>query len=151
MADLVSLSEEDLAEVMRIERLPGYDAFVGQFTLEEHRAEFISNAAHYLGFRKPGGLAGFAILQHLDQPVVLLRRIAVEAVERGTGTQLLRDTMDWVFDNTPAARLDLHVRDTNPRARKIYFREGFEDIGRSDEHRDMAIPRDRWASLRNQA
>lgn len=151
MADLVSLSEEDLAEVMRIERLPGYDAFVGQFTLEEHRAEFFSSAAHYLGFRTPDGLAGFVILQHLDQPVALLRRIAVKTVERGEGTQLLRDAMDWVFDNTPAVRLDLHVRDTNPRARKIYFREGFEDIGRSDDHRDMAIPRERWASLRNQA
>lgn len=151
MADLVSLSEEDLAEVMRIERLPGYDAFVGQFSLDEHRAEFLSAAAHYLGFRKPGGLAGFVILQHLDQPVVLLRRIAVETVEQGAGTKLLRDAMDWVFDNTPAVRLDLHVRDTNPRARKIYFREGFEDIGRSDEHLDMAISRERWESLRNQA
>lgn len=151
MADLVSLSEEDLAEVMRIERLPGYDAFVGRFTLEEHRAELMSQAARYLGFRQPGGLAGFAILQQIDQPVVLLRRIAVESVERGTGTKLLRDAMDWVFNNTPAVRLDLHVRETNPRARKIYFREGFEDIGASDGHLDMAIPRERWASLRNQA
>ena len=109
MADLVSLSEEDLAEVTRIERLPGYDAFVGRFTLEEHRAEFSSQAAHYLGFRKPDGLAGFVILQHLDQPVVLLRRIAIESVGRGVGTQLLRAAMDWVFDNTPATRLDLHV------------------------------------------
>lgn len=151
MADLVSLSEEDLAEVMRIERLPGYDAFVGRFTLEEHRAEFVSNAACYLGYRKPEGLTGFAILQHIDRPQILLRRIAVETVERGIGTRLLRDVMDWVFDNTAAIRLDLNVRETNPRARGIYFREGFEDVGFADDHHKMAIPRERWASLRHQA
>jgi RimJ/RimL family protein N-acetyltransferase len=151
MADLVSLSEEDLAEVMRIERLPGYDAFIGRFTLEEHRAEFISPAAHYLGFRKPGGLTGFVILQQFDQPQILLRRIAIETVERGTGTRLLREVMDWVFDTTAATQLDLNVREANPRARGVYSREGFEDVGFADDHYKMAIPRERWASLRNHA
>ena len=34
MALLVPLTPADIAEVMRIERLPGYDAFIGQFSAD---------------------------------------------------------------------------------------------------------------------
>jgi RimJ/RimL family protein N-acetyltransferase len=148
MTGLVSLSEDDLDEVMRIERLPGYDAFVGRFEWDEHRTELLSTTAQYLGRRKPGGLEGFAILQQFDQPEILLRRIAVETPGSGAGTRLLCDVMDWTFNTTAATRLDLNVRPTNLRARRVYFREGFEDVGFGDEHHKMAIPRERWSSLR---
>ena len=68
MADLVSLSEEDLAEVMRIERLPGYDAFIHSWTAEIHATELTSADARYFGYRAGAALAGFTILRSSASP-----------------------------------------------------------------------------------
>ena len=45
---LVPLDAQDIAEVMRIERLPGYEGFVGTWPAEEHEAERISPDARSL-------------------------------------------------------------------------------------------------------
>ena len=72
---------------MRLERRPGYEAFVGRWEAQEHAAEMASPAARYFGLRDGAALRGFVILQELDRPVALLRRIAVAScgVRRTTG------------------------------------------------------------------
>src|SRR3990167_5431999 len=110
---------------MRIERLPGYEAFIGQWTAQEHAEERASPAAPYLGRRPDEGLTGFVIFQRFLDPVVRLRRIAVTEPGAGTGTKLLLAVIDWLFDHNPANAVDLHVRPANARAIKVYVREGF--------------------------
>ena len=147
--ELAPLSPADIPEVMRLERSPGYDAFIGQWDAEAHAAEIVSPDARYLGFRSHAGLAGFAILQNFREPVVRLRRIAVGEPGRGVGTRLLRAVLDWVFAETPAEAMRLDVEKQNRRAQRVYLREGWLLDGDDGErHLLMRIPRERWAALR---
>lgn len=146
---LSPLTPDDIAEVMRIERLPGYDAVVGRWEAPEHAEQMSSPDVRYFGVRAGDGLAGFVILQKFREPSVRLRRIAVDGVERGLGTKILREVMDWVFETSPAQALHLDVHVDNARAHHVYAREGLLEQGRTDAvHRLMEIPRDRWAALR---
>ncbi|CAN7250766.1 GNAT family N-acetyltransferase [Phenylobacterium sp. LjRoot164] len=144
MGQLVPLTPADIAEVMRIERLPGYDAFIGQFSADEHAAELASPDARYLGYRQGAGLAGFVIVQAFTAPTVLLRRIAVDDTGRGTGSALFRAAVDWIFANTPAQAVKLHVRPENHRARHIYVREGFTRHGDDPATEYLSVTRARW-------
>lgn len=147
--NMVPLAAEDLAEVTRIERQPGYGDFVHPWELAQHEAELTSPDARYVGLRSSGGLAGFAILQDVRQPEVRLRRIAVGEPGGGTGSRLLRAVMDWTFQETAAEALWLHVASENARARHVYQREGFAPLGRDDElHDRMRIARADWAARR---
>jgi ribosomal protein S18 acetylase RimI-like enzyme len=149
MRVLSPLAPADIAQVMRIERLPGYDAFIGRWEADEHAHEMASPDARYFGARDGDGLKGFVILQKFREPSVRLRRIAVDGVERGLGAQMLREVMDWVFETTPADALHLDVHVENARAQHVYEREGLVVQGQFDErHRLMEIPRARWAGLR---
>lgn len=145
---LSPLTTADIAEVMRLERLPGYDAFIGRFEADEHAAQFASPDARYFGLRDGDGLAGFVILQEFNAPTILLRRIAVAEPGGGRGTALLRAIMNWVFENTTAEALKLDVALGNPRAKHVYEREGFEQYDVDDVHYFMRIPRERWAKPR---
>jgi RimJ/RimL family protein N-acetyltransferase len=129
---------------MRIERLPGYEAFIGRFTAEEHRAELASPDARYLGYRRGDGLAGFAIVQEFTAQTVLLRRIAVDSPGAGTGSQLFRAAVDWIFASTRADAVKLHVRPGNDRARHIYVREGFIRHGDDPASEYLSVSRGRW-------
>lgn len=152
MADLVSLSEEDLAEVMRIERLPGYDDFIHSWTAEIHAAEMASPDTRYFGRRAEVGLAGFAILQKFREPTVRLRRIAVDAPGRGQGTALLRNVIDWLFTHCDAQAADLHIRPDNSRARHVYAREGFVEGGGEDlQGEGLILRREAWTTLPRRA
>lgn len=146
MARLVPLTPADIAEVMRIERLPGYDAFIGQFGPDEHAAEFASPDARYLGFRRGVGLAGFVIVQEFTAPTLLLRRIAVDETGQGTGTALFRAAVDWIFANSGAEAVKLHVRPENHRARHIYLREGFTRHGEDPASEYLSVTRARWGA-----
>jgi ribosomal protein S18 acetylase RimI-like enzyme len=142
----------DIAEIMRIERLPGYDAFVGRWTAEEHAAELASPAARYFTWREDQRVAGFAILQKYTEPQVQLRRIAVDDPGAGAGTRLLRAVIDSLFETSPAEAVDLQVRPENGRARKVYLREGFVSLGAGDpEHEQMLLTREVWAALPRRA
>lgn len=146
---LVPLTADDVAEVMRIERLPGYEGFVGTWPAEEHEAERTSPDARYLGLRDGKGLAGFVIFQKVREPVIRLRRIAVGATDKGTGTHILRAALDWAFATFPAAEaITLGVARPNDRARHIYLREGFVDDGEDEVHFNMVLTRKRWAEAR---
>ena len=149
---LEPLTPADIPEIMRLERRPGYDAFVGRWEADEHAAEMASPLARYFGLRESARLLGFVMLQELDRPVVLLRRIAVDDVSQGVGGRLLCGVMDWVFRETAAEGLRLDVLPHNARARRAYAREGFSDDGEAEIHGQphvlMSIPRARWAELR---
>jgi GNAT superfamily N-acetyltransferase len=142
------LTPADIPEIMRIERMPGYEAFVGRFDAAEHAAQFASPEARYFGERGGAGLAGFVIMQEIAAPTVLLRRIAVEEPECGVGTRLVRAAMDWTFEETAAEALKLDVALGNPRARHVYEREGFVCYDQDEVHYFLSIPRSRWAELR---
>jgi RimJ/RimL family protein N-acetyltransferase len=146
---LSPLLPADIPEVMRIERLPGYEAFIGRWETDEHTAEMASPDVRYFGIRDGDGLKGFVIVQKLREPSIRLRRIAVDGVERGLGTAMLRLVMDRLFETTDAAALHLDVHVDNARARHVYEREGFAERGLFDPvHRLMEIPRERWVALR---
>lgn len=146
------LHPADIAEVMRIERLKGYDAFIHSWAAEVHAAEMASLDARYFGRRTDCGLAGFAILQKFHEPTVRLRRIAVDAPGDGQGTALLRDVVDWLFTSTNAVAVDLHVRTNNHRARHVYAREGFVEGGHDDlQGEGMILTREAWAALPRRA
>jgi hypothetical protein len=148
---LALLTAQDIAEVMRIERLPGYDALVGRFEADEHARQMGLESVRYLGLRGGAGLLGFVILQALDQPSVQLRRIAVDGVERGVGGRLVRGAMDWVFGETAAEALHLDVYPHNARARRVYAREGLVECGEAVIHGEphvlMSISREAWMAL----
>lgn len=148
MTTLSPLTPDDIPEVMRIERLPGYDAFIGRFEADEHAAQFGSPEARYFGLRNGDRLDGFVILQEFTAPTILLRRIAVAEPEGGRGTALLRQIMDWVFQETPAEALKLGVALGNARAKHVYEREGFHTEGVDEAHHLMRITKARWAELR---
>ena len=145
---LAVLTAADIAEVMRIERLPGYGHFVHGWTEEAHAAELASPDARYFGARQGDGLAGFVILQHVRQPVIRLRRIAVAEPDRGTGTRLLRAVTDWVFETTPAEAMVLGVALGNARGRHVYERERWVVEGEDHEHFNMRVTRELWADSR---
>ena len=145
---LVPLNAEDIVEVMRIERLPGYEGFVGIWPAEEHEAERTSPDARYLGLRDGDGLAGFVIFQKVHEPVIRLRRIAVGATDKGTGASILRAALDWAFATFPAEGVSLGVARINDRARHIYLREGFVDEGEDEVHFNMVLSRQAWADRR---
>lgn len=145
---LSPLAPADIPEVMRIERLPGYDAFVGRFEHAEHAALMAAADARYFGVRQGDGLAGFVILTQLGEPQALVRRIAVAEPERGLGARLLRGAVDYAFETTPAEAVILDVAIGNPRARHVYEREGFVEYGADEVHHLMSVSRERWAALR---
>lgn len=148
MTPLVPLTPADLPEVMRIERTPGYEGFVGAWTLEEHAAELASPDARYFGVRDGEGLAGFIILQTFLAPEVRLRRIAVGEVNRGLGTGMLRAVTDWVFETTSAQAMTLGVALANTRGKHVYEREGWIVDGEDDVHFSMRLTREKWAAAR---
>ena len=71
MGEVYSLgpaAPEDIPAIMAIERLPGYDALVGRWEADKHRAEMADPANLYFALREAGALAGFAIVLGLDDP-----------------------------------------------------------------------------------
>lgn len=142
-------TRDDIGEALRIESLPGYDAFVGQWAQAEHEAELMSPDARYLAWREGGKLAGFVMFQQFREPRVLLRRIVVEATGQGSGRALLRAAVDWAFANSPAEAVWLQVKHGNDRALHVYEQEGFGLDGADDKASRMSVSRSRWATRKD--
>ena len=122
---------DDIEAIMRIERLPGYDLFIGQASLEEHTAyQAGPDGAEYV-WSIDGAARGFAILTKLSsEHVVLLKRLALDAPDGGEGQKFLRALMALVFSWPRVHRLELDVSAENPRARHVYEKLGFVHEGR---------------------
>lgn len=151
-------TEADLPAIMRIERTPGYELFIGHWELAEHQAHLASTDARYFVWRD-GGVAGFAILQGFDapHPSRLLKRLGVARPGKGAGTAFLRALMKWVFETTDTHRFELQCNMVNPRALHVYEREGFtvegvkRDVYRMDDgsfssSAFLSILRPEWAA-----
>ena len=119
------------------------------------------SSSHYLVLREDGEVAGFAIVQRLDDTdrKAHLKRIAVRHAGRGAGSVLLQGVIDWLFTTTMTNRLDLDVFVGNDRARRAYEKAGFELEGvLRDYHRNsdgsfssqwlMSILRRDWEARR---
>lgn len=128
----------DIPFIMEMERLPGRLDHVGRWEAGPH-AEAMARADHayFIGLDSAGQPIGFAMLQELDEPNgnVLFRRIAVQTRGQGDGRALFRAVRDWVFQETTAHRLYLHVYRHNERAFRAYIAAGFVEEGAAREAR----------------
>jgi RimJ/RimL family protein N-acetyltransferase len=124
-------TEEDVAAIMRLERLPEYEGLVGRWDRERHLDEMALPSSRYLLSRSNGETDGFVLFQGLEDPNqrVHLKRAAVADAGRGLGTRLLSAAIDWLFTATDTNRLDLEVFVDNTRARRAYEKLGFVTEG----------------------
>jgi RimJ/RimL family protein N-acetyltransferase len=121
----------DIPQIMAIEQIPEYRGYIGSWTGEEHRSAMESADAEYLVAVPGDVLVGFAILQGIasEHRSILLKRIAVNAPNRGLGRELLQFVLDRVFKHYGAHRVWLDVFVTNTRARHLYTSFGFREEG----------------------
>jgi len=123
---------EDIPAIMRLERLPEYRTFVGNWTLDEHRARMTGTDCRYLVVElEPGKIAGFAILRGVSSPhrSIRLQRIVVANPDRGIGRRMMGAIEDYVFGELKAHRLWLDVFETNTRAQHVYESLGLRREG----------------------
>lgn len=128
----------DIPFILETERLPGMLDHVGRWELAAH-AEAMTRPDHayFIGLDAAGAATGFAMLQELGDVHgnVLFRRIAMARRGQGHGTALFRAVRDWVFRETAAHRLYLHVYRHNAGAFRLYTAEGFVKEGVEREAR----------------
>jgi len=131
MIAITPATESDIPFIMRTERLPGYDAFIGRSDESQHRARMANDrCAHFIASHdnRP---AGFAILRDWNAAdgVTLLIRIAMAEPGNGHGSAFLRALIDKVFTETSCHRFWLGQFPDNARARHIYESVGFTAEG----------------------
>jgi len=152
----------DVPAIMAIERTPGFEAYVGRWSQEQHSAEIGKATVRYCVRREGGAVTGFAILQHVGEADlrVHVKRIAVGNAGHGSGSRLLHAILEWLFTKTNTNRVDLDLFVENERARRAYEKTGFVVEGRlRDYHRSvdgrlrdafiMSILRRDWERLKN--
>ncbi len=125
-------SPDDVGFIMETERLPGYDYFIGRYSVDEHKRYMASEAFAYLiGEDVTGSPVGFAILNELDNRDgnVCIKRIAVTVPDQGYGSQLLSSAINFVFRETETFRLWLTVVRGNDRALSVYRKNDFVEEG----------------------
>jgi len=157
-------SEHDIPAIMRIERLEGYDWFIGRFDEDKHRDQMASPDARYFVWRERGEVAAFVLLLKMTNPHGVVEAKSIAAAETGTGLgrRLVPAIMDWVFENTQANRLELDCSTQNPRALRVYEREGFvregvvREVYRMEDGSYLSsvlfsILRREWEALRGRA
>ena len=122
---------DDIAAIMRIERLPGYGAFIGASDATEHAAWQTGDDSKEYVWIGDGAVRGFAVLQKLSSPhTVLLKRIAVDEPGQGIGAAFAQAVIDQAFAAPHVHRLELDTSAENPRARHVYEKLGFVHEGR---------------------
>jgi RimJ/RimL family protein N-acetyltransferase len=159
MMDVSAGMEVDIPVIMALERLDGYERFVGRWEHDQHAAEIKNPASRYLVARANDEIVAFAILQGLATPnrSIRLKRIIARNPERGIGSRFLRSVLDVCFKELAAHRVDLFVHLHNERARRVYATIGFAEEGiLRDIHRNedgsfrsmrlMSILETEWAN-----
>ena len=120
--------------------------------------------ARYLVWREGGEAIAFVILFKLadENRVVLAKRIGAAKTDTSLGRRFIPAMVDWVFENTPANRFELDCSMENPRALRVYERDGFvregvvREVYRADDGRYISsalfsILRREWEALRGRA
>lgn len=139
--------EPDLAFVKEAEQSPHNKPFIGQWSLEEHRAALADpDMLHLVMEESAGGRAGYVIVTGLQDRnrSVCIKRIVVEAKGKGYGQETLRLLKDWLFTNASVHRLWLDVKTHNARAQHVYESAGFTYEGTL---RECVQVEDRFESL----
>jgi len=123
---------DDIADIMAIERSPGYDQLVGRSSAAFHARAIVDPDYVYLvGLRDDGTIGGFGILRGVADIMgnLTLKRIAVASPGEGFGKALLLAIIDWVFGNTSTHRFWLDHIITNHRAAHVYESCDFQHEG----------------------
>jgi len=149
---------EDIPRIVALERTPGAQQFVGQWSEERHRAALRGSDARYLlseseigetgvNEKSPGTLQAYVILRGLseDSDAIELKRIVVAAPERGLGRRILSEVIRMAFEDFHTHRLFLDVYEDNARARHLYESLGFVYEGTM---RDAARRGETYCNLR---
>jgi diamine N-acetyltransferase len=119
---------DDIDTIMAIERMPGYDALVGQWTVDEHAAHLKDAAFTYLVLADENGPSGFVAL-HSRQGDVRITRMIAGATGQGLGKVLMRAVLAMPMI-AAASRVWLCVAAHNGRAIRLYQSFGFTETDR---------------------
>ena len=152
----------DLAWITALERRPDHLDAIGQWSDAEHLAaiEGRDGREHWI-IEREGERAGYLIACDRREAGtgIYVKRILVEAKERGTGRAALAAFLEQAFARPGADGVWLIVRNGNERARHVYASLGFEpfeppeDVARrfdavneapADKCRRMRLARERW-------
>lgn len=120
------------------QRTPGMlVAWPGEIPLAAYREKIAKLATHgrYIVAEVDGVLAGHAMLDPMPMRAnahVFLLTIVVHPGqrERGIGTAMLRDLLDWAQHDARVGKVELNVRAGNRRALALYRRCGFSEEAR---------------------
>ena len=126
---LREMARADMPRIMALEQeLFPDDAW----TPEMFTAEFAQPASRrlYLVAEEGDGLIGYAVMRFTGGPQADVVTLAVQPSRwgRGTGTALLTALVDEAA-RRGCTEVLLEVRKDNARARRLYLREGFTEIG----------------------
>jgi [ribosomal protein S18]-alanine N-acetyltransferase len=126
---LRAMSKRDMPGIMALEReLFPEDAW----TPEMFAAEFAQPASRrlYLVAEEGNALIGYAGMMFTGGPQADVVTLAVDPAHwgKGTGTALLTALVDEACKRGCTEVL-LEVREDNPRARRLYLRHGFTEVG----------------------
>ena len=163
MITIDTATARDIPAIMRLERGDAFEHLVGRWSAEQHAAEMALPGSHYLVARRSHEVAGFVMLQQIDDPngCVHLRRIAVSHPGAGLGAVLLDAALAHAFADASTHRVQLRVYPENERAWRAYGRAGFveeglmRDVARAPDgrHRSMlimSILRPEWEATQRQ-
>ena len=123
------MTKRDMPAIMALEEeLFPEDAW----TPEMFADEFAQPASRrlYLVAEEGTALIGYAGMMFTGGPQADVVTLAVDPAHwgRGAGTALLNALVD-AADHRGCAEVLLEVREDNPRARRLYLRNGFEEVG----------------------
>ena len=133
-------TEADIPIIMEIERMPGFEAYVGRSERAQHEAMMAAAECRYIMLDDETGPAGFAILQGAGavNGIVYLKRIAIRSPGKGLGKRFLTELIRLSFEEYDAAKFWLDAFETNQRARHVYAACGLQHDGVLREHYPLA-------------
>jgi RimJ/RimL family protein N-acetyltransferase len=109
----------------------------GEISVEAYREKIakLATEGRYIVAEEAGTPVGHAFLDPMPMRAnahVFLLTIVVHPghVERGIGTAMLRDLLDWARCDPRVGKIELNVRAGNLRARNLYRRFGFREQAR---------------------
>ena len=131
MVRLRPTTSDDLDFVLALEHRPGQDAFIGQWTRDQHLDAIARpDREHWtIADVETGALLGYIITYDMREAGygVYVKRIAVAHPSRGIGRDALHQLVTREFGDRQAALVCLAVRTHNARAQRAYAAIGFAE------------------------
>jgi diamine N-acetyltransferase len=148
----------DIAAIMAIEHVPGFEDYVGRSSHAQHEEMLASpRYTYFVGLGPQDDALAFAILRDFDDlhGNLYLKRFVVARPGEGIGAAFLRLLLEWAFTQTSAHRFYLDRFAHNERAQRLYEKFGFTRdgvlrqayLGADGKRRDltlMALTRPEW-------